>query len=151
MKLYRPTDSHRPVPEPGGRDRGSLSVFVAALAPALLLCTAGFVNAATRWNTWRDANAAADAAARAAVQVSPQEFSSGSRVLKIDAGLANQRAHAVLAASGYDGTVTVSSSGRDVTVRVTAQVDYILPGGAFASEVTGTGTAHLSSGVMDGS
>lgn len=134
---------------PGRRDeRGAIAVYAAVLVPVLALTLMFFVDAACRWNTWRDATAAADAAARAAAEPSPAEFVGGQLVLKAD--LAQARASSVLAVSGYVGKVSVTSNvPPTVTVTVTARVDYVFSGG-LGSSVTGTGTAVAESGVFSG-
>ena len=66
----------------------------------------------------------------------------------LDPGTAAQRAQAILAASGYSGTVNVD--GASVTVTVTGSVDYAFPAPGFPGTVTGTASAIARRGVTGG-
>ena len=88
----------------------------------------------------RDANGAAAAAARAAVQLSGRE----AYARRLDPGLATARAAAELGRQRATGSVSIS--GQSVTVTVRAAVDFlILPGGRTVSE---SATATPEQGVL---
>jgi len=115
-----------------GRMRGSagnVSLFVVLLLPALMLAAGLVLDGGRQIQARREAQGAAAAAARAAVQLSPEEaFGHG-----LDAGLAAARAQAELGRLGTGGAVSVA--GEVVTVRVSAAVDYlVLPGGGTVSQ-----------------
>jgi Flp pilus assembly protein TadG len=115
-----------------GRLRGSagnVSLFVVLLMPALILAAGLVLDGGRQIQARREAQGTAAAAARAAVQMSPEEaFGNG-----LDAGLAASRAQAELGRQGASGSVSVS--GNAVTVRVSAPVDYlILPGGGTVNQ-----------------
>lgn len=128
------------------RDAGTMAVYAAVVAPGLFMGLLMFINATARWNSWRDANAAAEAAARAAVQVTPAEFDAGARRIVINPSLARQRASAALGGAGLE-LVSMSVSDTAVTVEVSGDVDYVFPMGGFGSTVAGSGRATLQSGV----
>jgi hypothetical protein len=65
--------------------------------------------------------------------------------VEVDAGEAAARANAVIAAAGYQGSVSVD--GATVTVIVTGQVTYTFPAPGFADVVTGRATAVAADGV----
>lgn len=126
----------------GRGDRGAVAFFVVAMMPALMLAGGLVLDGGRQLQTRRDADGAAAAAARAAVQMSDTE----TFARRLDAGQASARAHAELAAQGVSGSVAVSGS--VVTVTVTASVDnLILPGGRT---VSGTATADPYTGVNEG-
>ena len=108
---------------------GNVSLFVVLLLPALMLAAGLVLDGGRQIQARRDAQGAAAAAARAAVQLSPEEaFGHG-----LDATRAAARAEAELGRLGRGGAVSVS--GQRVTVRVEAAVDYlILPGGGRVSQ-----------------
>ena len=77
--------------------RGSVSLLVVIMVPALLMAAGLVLDGGRQLQVRRDASAAAAAAARAATQLSEQEvFGVG-----LDRGLATQRAAAELAAPGH--------------------------------------------------
>ena len=122
------------------RDRGSVSLWVAIIAPTVFVALGGLVLDGGRQLTARSASsAAATAAARAAVQQTPTEVFER----HLNPALANARAQTELAARGQTGTV--DPVGETVTVTVTATVDYLLLPGS--GTVTGTATAHAASGL----
>jgi uncharacterized membrane protein len=124
-------------------ERGSVSLIVVLFIPALLLAAGLVLDGGRQLQARRDADAAASAAARAAVQLSrPEAFAR-----QLDPGQAVSRGEAELARQGMSGSVTVS--GEIVRVTVTTHVDfYLLPGGRT---VSGNGTADALMGVNDGS
>ena len=108
---------------------GNVSLFVVLLLPALMLAAGLVLDGGRQIQARRDAQGVAAAAARAAVQLSPEEaFGDG-----LDADRAMGRAHAELGRLGRAGSVAVA--GEAVTVRVEGSVDYlILPGGGRISQ-----------------
>ena len=128
-----------------GRCRGSAGDVMLMTVILIVFLMGGawaMVSSGQQWGARRDAQAVAAAAARAAAQPSLAELSGGSH---LDAGLARQRAGAVLAASGYGGTVTVT--GLTVTVTVSRQINYSFPAPGFAGSASGTASAVAARGV----
>jgi Flp pilus assembly protein TadG len=108
---------------------GNVSLFIVLLLPALMLAAGLVLDGGRQIQARRDAQGAAAAAARAAVQLSPEEAFGRT----LDAALAAARAQAELGRLGRGGAVSVS--GQRVTVRVDAAIDYvILPGGGHVSQ-----------------
>jgi Flp pilus assembly protein TadG len=106
-----------------------VSLFVVLLLPALMLAAALVVDGGRQIQARREAQGHAAAAARAAVQLSPDEVFGGG----LDAGRASRRARAELGRQGANGSVSVD--GQAVTVRVSAPVDYLMfPGGGRVSQ-----------------
>jgi hypothetical protein len=123
-------------------EQGSVSLLVVMMVPALL-CAAGLVlDGGRQLQARRDANGAAIAAARAAVQLSDRELFDR----RLDPSLATDRAAAELGRQDAIGSVAVS--GQSVTVTVRAAADFlILPGGITVSEAS---TATPEHGVVSG-
>jgi Flp pilus assembly protein TadG len=131
-------------------DRGSMSVELVVIAPALVLLLL-LVGAGGRWV---ESHGAIDGAARDAARAASLGRSSGDAVT-----LAQQAADADLASSGWcnPGTTSVgvtgfpasaqaSVAGADVTVSVTCSVNmspFTMLGFRAASPVTGTAVAPL--------
>ena len=108
---------------------GNVSLFVVLLLPALMLAAGLVLDGGRQIQARREAQGAAAAAARAAVQLSPEEAFAGG----LDAGLASARGQAELGRLGTGGSVSVS--GDAVTVRVSTPVDYlIVPGGGRVNQ-----------------
>jgi len=124
------------------RDRGSVMPMTTVLIAFLMISAWSLISASQQWGARRDAYAAAAAAARAAAQADPASLRFGAIV---DEVMATERAEAVLAAAGYQGSVVVE--GESVTVIVNAAVEYAFPSPGFPSEVTGTATAVARRGV----
>lgn len=123
-------------------DRGSVMPMTVILIAFLMLGTWSLISAAQQWSARREAHAAAAAAARAGAQGDPNQFRAG---LVIDPDAATARAQAILAATGYTGTVTID--GLSVTVTVDVPVDYAFPSASFPSSVSGSATAVVQRGV----
>lgn len=122
--------------------RGSVSVFVVVMVPALLAAAGLVLDGGRQLEARRSAHGAAQAAARAAVQGSDDELLKG----VIDPDQALGRAQAELARHGASGSATLV--GDTIVVTVTASVDYlILPGGKSVSE---TATAVPEQGSTGG-
>ena len=125
-----------------GGERGSVSLLVVIMLPALLMAAGLVLDGGRQLQARREANGAAIAAARAAVQLTPQE----AFARRLDAGLATGRANAELGRQRASGSVIFD--GQAVTVTVTASVDFlILPGGRT---VSGSSTAVPEQGVERG-
>jgi Putative Flp pilus-assembly TadE/G-like len=123
--------------------RGSVSLLVVIMLPALLFAAGLVLDGGRQLQARRDANGAATAAARAAVQLSDRELF----VRRLDPSLAADRAAEELGRQDAIGSVAVS--GQSVTVTVRAAVDFlILPGGVEVSEES---TATPEHGVHTGS
>jgi hypothetical protein len=123
-------------------DRGSVSLLVVIMVPALLMAAGLVLDGGRQLAARREAAAAASAAARAAAQMTETE--SFAEVL--DPGLAAARGQAQLRALGHSGVVSVDTMG--VTVTVAATVDHlILPG---SRTVTATSSSAPLGGVREG-
>jgi Flp pilus assembly protein TadG len=123
-------------------DRGSVSLLVVLMVPALLMVAGLVLDGGRQLQTRRDAAGAAASAARAGTELSEQELYGRS----VDAALAAGRARAELAAQGVSGDVAVA--GNTVTVTVTEDVDYvILPG---SRRVSSSSSATALQGVANG-
>jgi Flp pilus assembly protein TadG len=123
----------------GAGQRGSVSVFVVVMIPALLAAAGLVLDGGRQLEARRSAHGAAQAAARAAVQGSDDEVIQG----VIDPDRALGRAQAELALQGASGSAQLVDG--VVVVTVTSNVDYlILPGG---KSITETATADPEEGV----
>ena len=120
-------------------DRGSVSVFVVVMVPALLAAAGLVLDGGRQLDARRNAQGAARAAARAAVQGSDGEVIAG----QIDPDQAIGRAQAELGLQGASGSAQLVDG--VVVVTVNATVDHlILPGG---SSITETASADPHEGV----
>ncbi len=133
--------NRRPVDD-DARDRGSVMPMTTILVAFLMVATWSLVSATQQWSARRDAHAAAAAAARAGAQGDATALRSGG---VIDEGAAIERAEAILAASGYSGSVSVD--GDTVTVTASAGVGYAFPAPGFPETVSGSATAVALRGV----
>jgi Flp pilus assembly protein TadG len=123
-------------------EQGNVSLLVVVMLPALLFAAGLVLDGGRQLQARRDANGAAAAAARAAVQLSGRE----AYARRLDPGLASTRASAELGRQSATGSVSIS--GQSVTVTVRAAVDFfILPGGRTVSE---SSTATPEQGVRVG-
>jgi hypothetical protein len=121
---------------------GSVSLLVVIMVPALLFAAGLVLDGGRQLQARRDANGAAVAAARAAVQLSDRELFSR----RLDPSLATDRAATELGRQDAIGSVAVR--GQSVTVTVRAVVDFlILPDGRTVSQ---TSTATPEQGVLAG-
>ena len=113
------------------------------MLPALVVAGGLVLDGGRQLQVRREAQAAASAASRAAVQLSPQEVYGGG----LDAALARERAGAELGSRDAMGAVAVN--GQTVTVTVTDSVDYyLLPG---TGSVSASASSAPSRGVRTGS
>jgi Flp pilus assembly protein TadG len=131
--------------DPPIRDRGDTMLMTTVLVVFLMIGAFALISAGEAWATRRDVQATAQAAARAAVQVSAEEVRGG---VAIDPGMASARAAEVASASGYVASVSVS--GTSVTATVTGAVEYAFGGAGFPSSMTATATATVERGVFAG-
>ena len=123
-------------------DNGNVSLLVVIMLPALLFAAGLVLDGGRQLQARRDANGAAAAAARAAVQLSGRE----AYARRLDPALASARATAELARQNATGSVSISGPSATVTVRTA--VDFlILPGGRTVSE---SATATPEQGVLGG-
>lgn len=128
------------------RDRGDTMLVTTILVTFLMVAAFALVCSGQQWTARREAQGIAQAAARAAVQVSPTEVRGGQVI--IDPALAAVRAGDVAAASGY--TSAVSVQGTSATVTVNGAVSYSFASPGFPDSVTATATATVQRGVLDG-
>lgn len=116
--------------QPSGRhnDRGYVTLFALGVSLGLVAVIGLVHDGARAQRAQSDAFGAASAAARAGTQeLDPAAAATGD--VRLDDDLARQAAQDYLAASGVDGTVTVTAD--QVTVTVTRNLDFqVLPGGA---------------------
>lgn len=121
---------------------GYVSLFVVILIPVVLMAAGLVLDGGRQLEARRQAQGAASAAARAAIQMGDEETFTN----RLNPAMAADRGQASLAAEGANGSVSVN--GQDVTVTVTAIVDFqILPG---SRTVTETATATADQGVNSG-
>ncbi len=126
----------------GRGEHGNVSLLVVVMLPALLFAAGLVLDGGRQLQARRDANGAAAAAARAAVQLSGRE----AYARRLDPGLATARAATELGRQRATGSVSIR--GESVTVSVRAVVDFfILPGGRTVSE---SSTATPEQGVVVG-
>ncbi len=129
------------------RDRGTITVFTALAALALLLMVGLVVDGAARMRAAGRADRLAAEAARAAAEAADTR----GPALSLDRRGAVLAARGYLTAAGVDGTVAVTGP-RTVAVTVTVRGRYAILGliGAGDFTMTGSATASLSVGVEAG-
>jgi Flp pilus assembly protein TadG len=121
---------------------GSVMPMATIFVIFLMIGAWALVSASQQWGARREAHAVAASAARAGAQGDPNVLRAGG---VLDPDIATVRARAILAASGYNGTVSID--GAAVTVTVTAGVDYAFPSPGFPNAVTGSSMAIAQRGV----
>ncbi|GGJ89843.1 membrane protein [Pilimelia anulata] len=126
-------------------DRGGVSIFVAMLAPVLLLLVGLVVDGAGQIRALQRADNVAAQAARTAGQAIDLPAAVGGGVKRIDPAAANQAAAQYLASAGATGTVTVAPDRQSVTVTATITHRPVLLSafGYGSRDVTGEATARL--------
>lgn len=117
------------------RDRGDTMLMTVVLMPFLVVGVWALIAGVEAWGHRRDAQGAASAGARAAVQVEADEVLAG----RIDQGAAQRRVDQVLSGHGFTGSVTVG--GWSATVTVSAAVSYGFPAPGFPTSMTATSSA----------
>jgi Flp pilus assembly protein TadG len=135
------------------RERGSLTLMLAALMVALLALAGLVIDGGRKLNQSASAYAIAQEAARAGAGMVDRSAAYRSGTFKVDEALALAAARAYLADAGYSGTVisgTVSPDGTQrirVTVTVTQPTLVLSLIGMDALTSTGSAVASLVTGV----
>jgi hypothetical protein len=130
-------------------DRGSITVFAAVCAMALLAIIGVAVDGGGKMRATERADHLAGEAARAGGQaIDPAQAITG-QAIRVDPHTAQAAAHAYLRAAGATGTVAVSGDGTTLTVTVngTYQTRFLPVAGINSLPVTGHGEATLLHGV----
>ncbi|MDH3302629.1 MAG: hypothetical protein OES24_19190 [Acidimicrobiia bacterium] len=122
-------------------ERGSILPMTLVIVAGLSVVVLSFIGAQEGWAVRRDAQLAAEAAARAGAQVGAEQWRSSQTV---STGAAPQ-AMAVLASSGYQGTIRVA--GREVVVTVVAPIHHTFPMPWLPTQTSATATAQLVRGT----
>jgi hypothetical protein len=125
-------------------DAGQMMPVATILVVFLVIGFWALVSAGQAWTARREAYAVAAVAASAGAQGSLGQLRAGTGA-ELDPAVATRRALAVLAESGYVGSVHVD--GQRVTVTITATVRYVLPSPGMPAIVTGAATARAQRGV----
>lgn len=127
------------------RDRGRVSVFVAAAMPMMLAFLALTWDASDYLRALHRADNIAHEAARAAGQGIDLPLAVTGEQIVIDPAAAEAAATAYLADAGVAGTVQVSEDRRSVTVTVSVRHEPLFLGafGFGARIATGSAQAHL--------
>lgn len=139
-----------PVPRrAAARDEGTLTLFTAIIAIALLAAVAFTVDAGEKLQAGLRARALAEEAARAgAGEINAAAAYNGSGPLAVSPGLAVQAAGQYLSRAGHTGTVIVTGNTTvQVTVTVTEPAAFTSVIGISAVSATETATATLTQGV----
>ena len=122
-------------------DRGSILPMTLVMLSGLAVVVLSFIGAQQGWAVRRDAQLAAEAAARAGAQVDSGSWR-GSQSVPADAGL---RARSVLASSGYQGSVQVT--GTEVVVSVVAPIHHTFPMPWLPTQASATASVGLVRGI----
>lgn len=130
-------------PSCGRGERGSASIFIAALGLALLMATGLAVDGGRKLGALSEARNAADNAARAGAQMIDADtyYATGDPVL--DPAAATAAASNYLSRHGYLGTVSVSGTTVTVTVAMSVPTRF-LPG---PMSVSATESATAVAGI----
>ncbi|GGK36798.1 membrane protein [Pilimelia terevasa] len=128
-----------------GDDRGGVSVFVAMLAPVLLLLVGLVVDGAGQVRALQRADNVAAQAARTAGQAIDLPAAVAGGVKRIDPAAANEAASRYLLRAGATGTATVAPDRQSVTVTATISHQPLLLGafGYGSRDITGEATARI--------
>ncbi|MEU6720737.1 pilus assembly protein TadG-related protein [Nonomuraea sp. NPDC046802] len=131
-------------------ERGSVTVFTAVIAFALLLCAGLMVDGGAKIRAYREAYAAAEEAARAGAGQLNTGHAYTSGRFQLDTTQALTAARAYLSAAGHTGTV--STTGNQVRVTVTASKPTALISliGIGSVTATATTTARMFHGIEQG-
>jgi Flp pilus assembly protein TadG len=127
------------------RDRGRVSVFVAAVMPMMLLFMALMWDASGYLRALHRADNIANEAARAAGQAINLPLAVTGEQIVLDPAAAETAADAYLADAGVTGQVRVSEDGRQVSVSVAVPYPPLFLGGFGFGPYTAQGQAdaHL--------
>lgn len=133
------------LPTDRSRDRGRVSVFVAAAMPMILIFLALTWDASDYLRALHRADNVANEAARAAGQAIDVPLAVTGEQIVVDPAAAQVAAGAYLADAEVTGTVTVSEDRRrlSVTVSIEHQPLFLGPFGFGARTATGQAEAHL--------
>lgn len=122
-------------------ERGSILPMTLVIVSGLSVVVLSFIGAQEGWAVRRDAQLAAEAAARAGAQVASDEW----RISQSVSGAAQPQAGAVLAARGYQGTVQVT--GNEVVVTVVAPIQHTFPMPWLPTQASATASVELVRGT----
>ncbi|MFI7449686.1 TadG family pilus assembly protein [Nonomuraea sp. NPDC049714] len=131
-------------------ERGSITVFTAVIAFALLLCAGLMVDGGAKIRAYREAYAAAEEAARAGAgqMNTARAYTSGQ--FEIDTTQAPATARAYLSTAGHPGTVSTTGNQVRVTVTVSRPTFLISLIGIDTVTATATATARMFHGIEQG-
>lgn len=124
-----------------GSDGGSILPMALVIMAGLSVVVLSFIGAQEGWAVRRDAQLAAEAAARAGAQVSPD----GWRADQATAPAAGVQAQTALTAQGYTGSVHVTAT--EVVVTVVAPITHTFPMPWLPSRTQATARVQLIRGV----
>ena len=125
------------------QQRGSVSVFVVILTPAVFALFALLVDGGELLAAQQKASAVADAAARRGAQDVDEDEYRRSGAVSIDPFLARQSATEYFSAAGYTGEVDVTRDAIEVKVSRVQQLPRLSLVGISSRTVRGVGTARL--------
>lgn len=146
----RPSGTSRPRPSlmdrlRGGRDRGRVSVFVAASMPTMLLFMALMWDASGYLRALHRADNVANEASRAAGQAINIPLAVTGEEIVVDPAAAEAAADSYLDDAGVTGVVVISEDGRQVSIAVEVPYEPLFLGafgfGPYTAE--GATDAHL--------
>ena len=129
-------------------ERGSVTVVTVTLTVALMVL-AGMVHDGGRIITaQQQADATAEAAARAAAQELDESSLRNTDTIAIDADRGRQRALAYLADAGYSGSVEIAGADAHVTVQRERPTDLLSLIGIGSVTIHGEGASRAVRGVV---
>ena len=130
---------------------GSVTVFVTVMTVALIFVAGLVVDGGQILNARREAANVAESAARAGAQELDEDVARRSGAAVINQQRAVARAEAFLAANGYSGTASATTTSVSVTVHTNQPLLILGIGGLRAVDVRGTGTAVPRRGIAEAS
>ncbi|MBE1584588.1 pilus assembly protein TadG-related protein [Nonomuraea angiospora] len=131
-------------------ERGSVTLFTAVVAFALLLCAGLMVDGGAKIQAYREAYAAAEEAARAGAGQMNTGHAYTSGQFKIDPAQAANAARAYLSSAGHAGTVSTTGNQVRITVTVTKPTVLISLIGIGTVSATATASARMFHGIEQG-
>ena len=129
------------------RDRGSLTLMLAALMLVLLALAGLVIDGGRKLDATQKAYAIAQEAARAGAGQVNTSAAYRSGTYKVDIPQALAAARAYLASAGYSGSVSASGNNIRVTVHVTERTEMLSLIGIDTLKSSGSAVASLVSGV----
>ncbi|MEO3797826.1 pilus assembly protein TadG-related protein [Nonomuraea sp. B10E15] len=131
-------------------ERGSVTVFTAVIAFALLLCAGLMVDGGAKIRAYREAYAASEEAARTgAVQLdTARAYASGQ--FETDPARASAAARAYLSAAGHTGAVSTTGNQVRVTVTVSRPTFLLSLIGIDTVTATASAAARMFHGIESG-